>query len=78
MPSNISTVHRGFMSKSGTPPFAPDQQAERVDLYELGGTVLVRWWNEGRTEVLSEMYFDRKEAWVVGALLQVVGRERRE
>lgn len=67
----------GFISSNGAPPFPPDHASERIDIFDLEDSILLRWWDEERAKVLSEVSMDRREAWVVGALLQVVAREKR-
>lgn len=66
----------GYISPNGAPPFAPDQSADRIDIFDLEDSIVLRWWNEGRSQIISEVHMDRREAWVTGALLQVVAREK--
>ena len=68
----------GYISKNGAPPFPADQSTDRIDIFDLEDSIVLRWWNEGRSQIISEVHMDRLEAWVAGALLQVVARERRE
>lgn len=66
----------GYISQNGEPPFPPDHALDRIDIFDLEDSIVMRWWNEGRRQVISEIHMERKEAWVAGALLQVVAREK--
>ena len=59
---------------NGSPPFKPDHQFGRYHIFDLESSVLVRWMDKEQKAAISEMFLSRKEAWVLGALLQVTAR----
>lgn len=63
-----------FVSRNGNPTFSPDHEFGRLKVFDLESTVLLRWMDEFGEQAISEIYLDRREAWVIGALLQQVAK----
>lgn len=63
-----------FVSRNGNPTFSPDHEFGRLKVFDLESTVLLRWMDETGEQAISEIYLDRREAWVIGALLQRVAK----
>lgn len=63
-----------FVSRNGNPTFSPDQEFGRLKVFDLESSVLLRWMDAAGEQAISEIYFDRREAWVIGALLQQIAK----